>query len=66
MTLSGGGEFVTLSDKPIRTFGLGSVGVNVFGNNGWSAFLKADGFITNHADGYALRLGVRYSIGGGP
>jgi len=63
MTLSGGGESVTLTDKPVRTFGQGSLGVNIFGNNGWSGFLRLDGFEANHAEGYAARIGIKYTFG---
>ncbi len=65
MTFASGGESIQFTDKPVRTFGLGSIGVNVFGNNGWSGFIKTDGFLANHSEGYAVRLGLKYTFGEG-
>jgi hypothetical protein len=57
------GEYLTFENRPLRTFGLGSIGFNFFSDGPWSGFGKVDGLYSSHADGFALRLGIRYALG---
>jgi len=54
---------LTLTDRPLRTYGVGSIGFNVFSDGPWSGFGKVDGLVASQAEGFALRAGIRYAIG---
>src|ERR1700674_517679 len=43
LMLSSGGNSLVIADKPIRTFGVASVGLNIVGTGGWSGFIRGDG-----------------------
>jgi len=51
-----------IKDRPIRVFAAGSVGFNVLGNNGFSAYLRADGLVASHANSVALWAGLRVGL----
>jgi outer membrane autotransporter protein len=61
VTMTSGGSSVLIADKPFRTFGIGSLGFNVLGQNGLSGFVKADGLYASHTKSFALWAGLRFA-----
>jgi hypothetical protein len=61
VTMTSGGSNVSIADKPIRTFAITSVGVNVFGEGGLSGFVKADGLFASHTNSFAFWAGLRFT-----
>jgi hypothetical protein len=62
VNVSSGGTLLEIKDRPIRVFAAGSVGFNVLGNNGFSAYLRADGLVASHANSVALWAGLRVGL----
>jgi outer membrane autotransporter protein len=61
ITMTSGGTSILIADKPIRTFAISSIGLNVFGESGLSGFVKADGMYANHARSFAFWGGLRFT-----
>jgi hypothetical protein len=55
------GSRISMTDKPIRTFGIGSIGANFLGENGLSGFVKVDGLFASHAKSFAFWAGLRFA-----
>jgi len=66
LTLTSGGNSLVLADNPLGTFGIVSLGLNVFGNNGWSGFIRGDGTFGDNYTSGAIRIGLRYTFGAAP
>jgi len=65
LTLTSGDSLV-LSDKPIKTFGVASLGLNAFSTGGLSGYVRADGMLGSNYTSVAMRLGIRYRFGAAP
>jgi outer membrane autotransporter protein len=61
VTMASGGSSVSIADKPIRSFGIASVGLNAFGEGGLSGFVKADGLFASHTNSFAFWAGLRFT-----
>ena len=59
LMLTTGASDLVITDKPIQTFEIVSLGFNVLGNAGWSAYLRGDGMLATDYRSAAIRLGVR-------
>jgi len=59
LSLTTGGSDLSISDKPIQTFEIISLGFNVLGNAGWSAYIRGDGLFATDYRSAAIRIGVR-------
>jgi hypothetical protein len=63
LILTSGGNSLVMTDKPIKTFAVASLGLNILGTGGWSGFIRGDGlFATDYRSG-AIRVGIRYAVG---
>jgi len=57
------GDSVLIADKPTRTFGVASLGLNIFGAGGLSGYIRGDGMFGSNYTSYAGRIGIRYTMG---
>jgi outer membrane autotransporter protein len=62
VTMISAGTQVEIKDRPFRIFAAGSLGFNVLGNNGFSAYLRADGLVANHGNSVAVWAGLRFGL----
>src|SRR5262249_12593171 len=60
------GDSLVLSDKPIKTFGVASLGLNAFSAGGLSGYIRGDGMYGSHYTSLAARVGIRYTFGATP
>src|SRR6185295_16325063 len=66
LLMTSGGNSLLIADRPVETFGVASLGLNIFGTSGWSGFIRGDGmFGTDYRSG-AVRVGIRYAMGAAP
>ncbi len=61
VTIMGGASSVRVTDKPVRTFGIGSLGFNMFGDNGFSGSIRIDGFVGSHMKSVSFWAGLRFA-----
>src|SRR6185295_17351287 len=59
LLLTTGGSSLAIMDKPLETFGVASLGLNVLGTNGWSGFIRADGLLGPDYHSASIRVGMR-------
>lgn len=61
VTITSGTTAIDLRDKPISTFGIASVGLNVFKQGGMAAFVKGDRLFSNKTNGWQIQAGMRFT-----
>ena len=62
VVITSGATTLRIKDKPVRTFGSSSLGMNIFGQGRMSGFVKVDSFYAIRASGWALQAGLKFAL----